>query len=82
MAVPEQDNPFRPGRGAGQVCVDNFEYLRLFSWGFSDRHVSRKVAFRMYEANWWFLNFDRMAPEERDLIDALKRECGNGLVLA
>lgn len=64
------------------LCIDDYENLRLISWNRAGRFVSRAEAFQLYESNWRHVDPKGMSVDERDLIEQLAQEHGNGVINA
>lgn len=59
----------------------DFPELRRIAWNLRlDTQLSGKEALALYERNWHFVDQAHLTPEERDLIDRLVKEFGNGLL--
>ncbi len=64
------------------IDAERYPNLRLLRWNRADRWMSAAEAFALYERNWRFVDEARLDPVERDLIDRLARDYGNGIIHA
>ena len=64
------------------LCIDDYENLRLIAWNRAGRFMTRAEAFQLYECNWRHVDRNGMDAKERDLIEQLAREFGNGVINA
>lgn len=60
------------------VKVGAYPELRDIAWNRRDALIPAREAFQLYERNWRFVDPARLTPAERQLIDRLKSEYGNG----
>ena len=61
--------------------IGNFPQLRLIAWNRDPNDaITDEEAFDLYERNWRFVDEKALLPRERDLIDRLTREYGNGIL--
>lgn len=63
------------------VEVDRYPNLALLCWNRAVRSLTDAEALAVYEANWRFVDVSHMPAHERELIDRLVREVGNGVLL-
>ncbi len=62
------------------VRVADYPQLRDLAWNRSDELIPAAEAFALYERNWRFVDAARLNESERELIDRLKAEFGNGVI--
>lgn len=60
------------------VNVADYPELRDIAWNRRDTLIPAREAFQLYERNWRFVDPARLTQEERQLIERLKGEYGNG----
>lgn len=73
MSTAILDRPILPAQLAG---------LRGITWNRDPRRpIPAAEAFALYEAYWRFVDRERLSPHERDLIEALTRAFGRGVML-
>jgi hypothetical protein len=60
------------------VRVADYPQLCDVMWSRRDRLIRGEEALQLYERNWRFIDVDRLTPKERQLIERLKIEYGNG----
>lgn len=60
------------------VRVDDYPELRDIAWNRRDALIPAREAFQLYERNWRFVDRARLSEDERQLIERLKNEYGNG----
>lgn len=58
----------------------SFPALHALCWNRRQPYLIRKDAFALYERNWRHVDRDGLTDAERDLIDDLAREFGQGLL--
>jgi len=59
----------------------DFPQLRKIAWHLTpDSTISGKEALALYERNWHLVDQARLTPGERELIDRLVKEFGNGIL--
>ncbi len=64
------------------VRISAHPNLALLCWNRASGYVPREEAFRLYESNWRHVDEEAMPEQERALIDALKKDFGEGVVNA
>ena len=64
------------------IKQDNYPTLKLLCWSQQSEYISRRDAFSIYERNWRFVELDKLAVHENQLIDELKIEFGHGVLNA
>jgi hypothetical protein len=66
-----------------KAMINRHDYpeLDLILWDMADVHVEPEVAFRMYEQRWRHVDEKMLTTKEKQLIEQLKRTCGNGYML-
>jgi hypothetical protein len=71
-------------RFLGELLIPVREYPQLaqLAWNRRDPVMRAEEAFRLYEANWRFVDAARLAPSERALIKRLAARYGAGLLNA
>ena len=62
------------------VRIADFPQLRDLAWNRSDELIGAKEAFALYERNWRFIDAAQLDTKERDLLERLKLEFGNGVI--
>ena len=62
------------------VDVRRYPNLALLCWNRTDRFLTDRDAFGLYERNWRFVDTKRMPREERKLIGRLAAKYGNGVL--
>jgi hypothetical protein len=60
------------------VRVADYPELRDIAWNRRDALIPASEAFQLYERNWRFVDRARLSEAERQLIERLKNEYGNG----
>lgn len=61
--------------------IGQYPQLALIAWSrHPDDEITAEEAFGLYEGNWRFVDQDGLGKEERDLIQALIKTYGNGLM--
>lgn len=61
--------------------IADFPQLKLIAWSRDrDGFIEDDDALRLYERNWEYVDQSALSPEERQLIDRLSREFGNGVL--
>jgi hypothetical protein len=61
--------------------IGQYPQLALIAWSRRpDDEITAEEAFGLYESNWRFVDQDGLGQEERDLIQALIKIYGNGLM--
>jgi len=63
------------------VNVDDYPNLALIAWNRRHRTITEAEALALYEANWRFVDVAQMPQHEHDLIEALVKQCGRGVLL-
>jgi hypothetical protein len=64
------------------IRLADFPQLRMLAWSRpAEACVDEAEAFALYEANWRFIELDKLETPEADLIKRLTREHGAGLLL-
>jgi len=63
--------------------IDRHKYpeLNLILWDTASRFIEPKFAFKMYEKRWNYIHKDKLTPTEKELIQKLTQDHGNGLFL-
>ena len=62
------------------IEVDHFPSLKLLCWNRHTRLLTRKEAFDLYERNWRHVDANAMTELERQLVNELKNEYGQGVL--
>lgn len=63
------------------IRLDEYPQLRSIAWSVPNVDVlDEKDALAIYEANWRFVEQERLTDRERDLIQRLAKEFGNGVL--
>jgi hypothetical protein len=63
------------------LTIRKYPQLALIAWSRpADDEITAEEAFWLYESNWRFVDQNGLGPEERDLIQALVKIYGNGLM--
>lgn len=62
------------------VDLERFPELRLLAWHQHRRFLEEPVAFELYEANWRFVDADRLEAHEAALIADLAQRYGRGVL--
>lgn len=66
-----------------KIRVDQYPQLRQLCWNRpDDAVVDGETALALYERNWRLVDRDAFTPHERQLLDRLVAEYGNGHFLA
>ena len=61
--------------------IGDFPQLKLIAWNRrEDDFIEEQDALALYERNWRFVDQDALTPLERQLIDRLVRQHGNGVL--
>jgi len=61
--------------------IGQYPQLALIAWSRRpDDEITAEEAFGLYESNWRFVDQDGLGQEERDLIQSLMKNYGNGLM--
>jgi transcriptional regulator with XRE-family HTH domain len=78
--APVASPPAMPPR---YIQLAKFPVLKELAWhlNHATRALTPKEAFSLYERNWRHANLDQMTPEEKRLVDALRRTEGKGVML-
>jgi hypothetical protein len=64
-----------------KIVIRDFPQLALIAWNRRpDDVITGEDAFALYEANWRFIEEDRLQPRERDMIVRLTQVYGRGLM--
>jgi len=64
-----------------KIVIRDFPQLALIAWNRRpDDEITGEDAFALYEANWRFIEEDRLQPRERDMIARLTEVYGHGLM--
>ena len=64
------------------IKISDYEQLSDLAWSRTDGFIPAKEAFQLYERNWRFIEPEKLSRTERELIERLKSEFGNGLINA
>lgn len=65
-----------------KVHVAQYPQLRLLAWSFrDDLELDGQEALALYEDQWDLVEQEKLIPEERELIEKLVKEYGNGVFL-
>lgn len=63
------------------VRIVDYPQLKLIAWNrIGEDVLDDKEALALYERNWHLVDSANLLPKEKDLIDRLVRECGNGVL--
>lgn len=62
--------------------INHYDNLKLLAWNRRKMMMTRAEAWDLNESNWRFVGLADMAAEERQLIEKLKQEFGQGVVNA
>ena len=63
------------------IDIDHFAQLRLLAWNRAPASViTGEDALALYERNWRFIDQGTLTAQERDLIERLVKEFGNGVL--
>jgi hypothetical protein len=62
--------------------LDKWPVLRTLAWNRADRWIPAEDALALYERNWRFVELERLATEEANLVDRLKNRFGAGVLNA
>lgn len=63
------------------VRLVDFPQLKLIAWNrIDDDTLDEKEVLALYERNWRYVDTANLIPQEKDLIDRLVREYGNGVL--
>jgi len=62
--------------------INHYDNLKLLAWNRRKMIMTREEAWDLYESNWRFVDLADMAADERQLIEQLKQEFGQGVVNA
>lgn len=63
------------------IAIVNYPQLRLIAWTRQDDDlVDDQEALALYEANWRFIEPEKMAESERTLLERLVQQFGNGVL--
>lgn len=62
------------------IQIEKYPQLRLIAWNRPTGEVSEQEAFAIYERNWRFIDAGSLTEEERQLIERLKADYGNGVM--
>lgn len=63
------------------IDIDQYPNLRLLCWNRADRWIGEVEALSLYERNWRLVDQTNMPRHERELVEKLVREHGNGVML-
>ena len=66
--------------GGNMIQIEKYPQLRLIAWNRPTGEVSEQEAFAIYERNWRFIDAGSLTEEERQLIERLKADYGNGVM--
>jgi hypothetical protein len=64
------------------VRLADYPQLRDLAWNRIDEFIPASDAFKLYERNWRLLDLSALEHRERELIERLKTELGNGEINA
>lgn len=68
-------------RAAPRVELARFPQLASLAWSRpGTRTLDEEEAFALYEANWRFVDAERLTARERALIEQLAQRCGGGVL--
>lgn len=70
------------GNYMGDITRSKYPELDRVLWDFHNQKIPAKLAFEMYERRWGFIDDQRMDQKERNLLQQLTDEYGNGVFLA
>lgn len=63
------------------INLRNYPQLRLICWNRDpEMELDDAEAFALYERNWRLVDASSLSEEERQLIERLTRDCGNGVM--
>lgn len=62
------------------IDLADFPQLQQLCWNLKIEFLTRADALAIYERNWRLIDQAKLAPTERNLIQALVQELGNGVV--
>lgn len=75
IIIPPMDTP------PTTLNIAHYPQLALIAWSRQpDDEITAEEAFGLYESNWRFVDQDGLGQEERELIAALMKTYGNGLM--
>ena len=61
--------------------ISDFPQLKLIAWNrIENDFIDDEEALALYERNWRFVEQDKLLEKERDLIDRLVTQYGNGVL--
>jgi hypothetical protein len=64
------------------IKLSNYPQLSLIAWNrHNDSFVTEKEALALYEANWRWIEEDKLTEQELNLIEELVKKVGNGRLL-
>ena len=65
------------------IHIDQYPQLKLLCWNLDHNiPLEGSDALALYERNWWMVDQEALESHERQLIDRLVNEFGNGVFLA
>ncbi len=62
------------------IEISDYPQLKLLCWNLKTEFLTRADAFALYERNWRFIDAPTLEPKERELIDELVKDLGNGVL--
>lgn len=62
------------------IHIDDYPELALLAWNRVVREVDEDEALALYEANWRFVDVQRLTTKEKALIDRLVQQYGHGVL--
>ncbi len=67
-------------RGKDVVHLDDFPQLAQIGWNRAVREITGEDALALYEANWRFIEKDKLTAREQALLDRLVKQYGHGVL--
>jgi transcriptional regulator with XRE-family HTH domain len=67
-------------RGKDVVRLDDYPQLAQIGWNRAVREITGEDALALYEANWRFIDQDKLIAPERTLLDRLVKKYGHGVL--
>ncbi len=63
------------------IKINNYPQLKLIAWNYHLKYINEKDALDLYERNWRFVDEKTLTVTEKNLIDQLAHDYGNGVLL-
>jgi hypothetical protein len=80
VSATPADNSFM-APALDNLIIGDYPQLQLISWNrHADDTITGEEAFGLYEANWRFVDVDKLEPHEREMITRLAQAYGRGLM--